>query len=141
MKRLNYLCFIAGLLLLGSCSTTKKTETNIVLKSTTWELATIKGKSPDPNEFQNGLPFISFNDEARMSGFTGCNRMSGKYELEKSNLKLDPGAVTRMACPGNGELVFLESLSHVKNIKAEPSKLILLDGGIELMTLHPKKND
>jgi len=65
--------------------------------------------------------------------------MAGNYKLKKACLELEPGAITRMACQGNGETLFLDALKQVKMMKSDGDKLILLDGTKEIMTLVPKK--
>jgi heat shock protein HslJ len=80
-----------------------------------------------------------FADKGKLSGSTGCNNMSGSYKLKKACLEIEPGAITRMACQGNGETLFLDALKHVEMMKLDGDKLILLDGTKEIMTLLPKK--
>ena len=127
------------LLFANSCGTTSKTSITSMLASHTWELSTLNGKSQDMSGFQTGTPFLRFEDGGKLSGSTGCNNFSGNFNLENESLTLNPGAMTRMACPGNGEMLVLEALSMVKNIKIDADKLTLLDGSHELMTLVPKK--
>ena len=107
--------------------------------SNPWEISTLKGSSPDANEFRTGLPFLLFDKKGKMTRSTGCNNMSGSYQLNKSEIAFNPGATTRMACQGNGESMFLEALKQVKNFKFDGDKLILLSGTEEIMTLVPKK--
>ena len=127
------------LLLANSCGTTSKTNITSMLTSHTWELSTLNGKALDLTKFQTGTPFFRFEDDGKFSGSTGCNNFSGNFNLENESLTLNPGAMTRMACPGNGEMLVLEALSMVKNIKIDEDKLTLLDGSRELMTLVPEK--
>jgi heat shock protein HslJ len=109
------------------------------LTSHPWELNTLNGNALDLSDFQNGKPFFLFENSGMLSGSTGCNNMSGNYKLKKACLELEPGAITRMACQGNGETLFLDALKHVKMMKLDGDKLILLDGTKEIMTLLPKK--
>jgi heat shock protein HslJ len=52
---------------------------------------------------------------------------------------LDPGAMTRKACPGNGEKDFTSALSQVANFKVNKNKFTLLDGAAkELMSFIPQ---
>ena len=127
------------LLLINSCGTTCKMSTKKHLASNPWEMSTLKGSAPDANEFQTGIPFLLFDKKGKMTGSTSCNNMSGSYQLSKSGIELEPGAITRMACQGNGESLFLQALKEVKNFKFDGEKLILLNGPDEIMTLIPKK--
>jgi heat shock protein HslJ len=45
-------------------------------------------------------PHLLFDPATRrVSGFTGCNRLSGGYTVEGDRLTFGPMATTRMACP------------------------------------------
>lgn len=134
--------FSLGLLILviQGCSSTSSVTPISLLTGKTWELSSLKGQSPDPSMFPAGLPSLDFLEAGRLAGFTGCNNFSGGFSLEATDLKLDPGAMTRKACPGTGESEFISSLDQVKNIKVVKDKLILLDGETEVMSLIPKKD-
>lgn len=88
--------------------------------------------------FSGGLPSLGFTDDGKLTGSTGCNSFSGGYELNGTNINLNPGAMTKKACPGNGENQFLDALKNVSNFKVGKDKLTLLDGASELMTLIPQ---
>lgn len=122
-----------------SCTSTCKMGVKKQLTSNAWELSSLNGKIPDMAEFRTGMPFILFDKSGRMSGSTGCNNFMGKYEISKTGFKPDAGAMTRMACQGKGEAMFIEALNQAKNIRLDSGKLVLLDGTNELMTLLPKK--
>jgi len=141
MKRHLNLIAIAALLLVivSSCGSTCKMANKNKLTSHPWELSTLNGNATDLNEFRTGLPFLVFDGGGKLSGSTGCNNMSGNYKLNKACLELEPGAITRMACQGNGESLFLDAMKQVKMMKLDGDKLILLDGAKEIMTLGAKK--
>lgn len=65
--------------------------------------------------YPNVIPFIQLNDTAKsISGFSGCNNISGKMMLIKDSFRIDgPLISTRMFCEGEGENVFLKSLNEV----------------------------
>jgi heat shock protein HslJ len=127
------------LLIINACGTTSKLSAKKVLSSHPWEISTLNGTAPDLNEFRTGLPFLLFGSKGQLTGSTGCNNMSGNYKLKKDILQLEPGAITRMACQGNGEALFLDAIRKVKNFKIDGDKLTLLDGTKEIMTLGVKK--
>ena len=110
-----------------------------LLTGNTWELASLLGKNLDLSQFAGGLPNLNFGDAGKLTGFAGCNNFNGSFELEGTKLNLDPGAMSRKACPGSGEDDFISALSKVKDLKIGKDKLTLLDGADELMTLIPKK--
>lgn len=141
MKRRSIQLALAGIVLIvvTSCGTTGKMSAKSKLVANTWELNTIKGRTPDTLAFRTGLPFFLFEKGGKLLGSTGCNNTVGKYDLGKSTMKIDPGAITRMACQGNGEELFLRAITNVKNFKIDGGKLTLLDGSNEIMTFVPKK--
>jgi len=141
MKNQVFKITVAALLLLfiNSCGTTCKMSMKKHLASNPWEMSTLNGSVPDAKEFQTGIPFLLFDKKGKMTGSTGCNNMAGNYQLSKSGIVLEPGAITRMACQGKGETLFLEALKQVKNFKVDGEKLVLLNGADEIMTLVPKK--
>jgi heat shock protein HslJ len=109
------------------------------LASHAWELSTINGNAFDTKEFVTGTPYLLFQQKSKLLGSTGCNNMVGSYKLKKACLSLEPGAITKMACQGNGESIFLAALKQVKNMKVDAEKLTLLDGNKEVMTFVAKK--
>ena len=141
MKKYLFQITIAAILLLlvNSCGTTCKMNTKKHLASNPWELSSLNGKPLDLNEFRTGIPFFLFDKKGKMTGSTGCNNMADSYQVNKTEMVLEPGAITRMFCQGNGESLFLEALKQVKNFKIDGEKLILLNGPNEIMTLVPKK--
>ena len=68
-------------------------------------------------------------DSARVSGSTGCNRLSGAFTLEGESLRFGPAAVTRMACldPGANrqEQTFLAALSGTQRHRFAGDTLVL----------------
>lgn len=110
-----------------------------LLTGNTWELASLLGKNLDLNQFAAGIPSLNFMEEGKLAGFSGCNNFNGSFALEGTDLNLDPGAMTRKACPGSGEQDFMSALSKVSNLKIDKDQLTLLDGTSKLMTLIPKK--
>lgn len=141
MKKQLFQITMATLLIviISSCGSTCKMANKNKLTAQPWELSTLNGSTPDMEQFRTGMPFLLFADKGKLSGSTGCNNMSGSYKLKKACLEIEPGAITRMACQGNGETLFLDALKHVEMMKLDGDKLILLDGTKEIMTLLPKK--
>ncbi|MEO6315573.1 MAG: META domain-containing protein [Chitinophagaceae bacterium] len=65
----------------------------------------------------------------KVSGSTGCNRISGSYDLKGSKfIKFSPLVTTRMACPGQTESQFIEALSQVNNWIIANEQLLLKNG-------------
>jgi heat shock protein HslJ len=81
------------------------------------------------------FPEMQFDvKEAKFSGNTGCNRMSGTYFISDSvtihfNEKM---ITTRMFCAGYNESAFLQNLLHVDGFKFRKGMLIFTAGNIEV---------
>ena len=95
-----------------------------------WELTELPGLSPlavGPNKL-----FLSFKGGQvnNVSGFTGCNRLSGTFELTGASLiKFSPLASAKMACMGdNIETPFLQALDRVNNCSITDNQLLLNNG-------------
>lgn len=140
MKQLRVI--LLGLLILfaGSCGSTAKLNPLSSLVGKTWVLTSLMGGELDLGKFTAGAPTLNFLEGGNLAGFAGCNNFSGGFSLEGTDLKLDPGAITKKACPGTGEDEFLSALEKVKNLKVEKEKLTLMDGSTELMSFISKKD-
>ncbi|WP_297337280.1 META domain-containing protein [Algoriphagus sp.] len=138
MKSLKIILFGFLIFTYGSCDGTKSLSPIGLLTGNTWALSSILGQGLNLTEFSGGVPTLDFLDEGRLAGYSGCNNFSGSFRLEGTSLELDPGAITKKACPGNGEQEFLEALSRVSNLQISKEKLILLDGSTALLTFLPK---
>jgi heat shock protein HslJ len=91
--------------------------------------------------------FIQFESDGRVRGSTGCNRFTGTYSQDGSALTIGTLATTRRGCLPEfmrREEQFLEVLSKVRQVEANPFKLFLkaTDGNVlaELMRRdrHPQ---
>lgn len=140
MKQLRILSLGLLILFFNGCNSTTKLNPLSLLTGNSWQLATLMGDSPDMSKFPAGLPTLDFLEGGRLAGFTGCNNFSGGFMLEGNDIKLDPGAMTRKACPESGEDQIVSALGKVKNVNVGKEKLILLDGETEVMSFVPKKD-
>lgn len=104
------------------------------LGNVTWILQELNGNSAISELFPENTPTLNFNETGTLSGFTGCNNFSGIYSLEDSDLKLDPGAMTRKACPEVKEDEFLQALGMVNSFELDQNKLLLKGPAGDLMT-------
>lgn len=110
-----------------------------LLSQNSWVVNSMMGKVLDASSFAKGLPILNFNADGKLTGSTGCNNFTGNFVLDGMGIKLDPGGMTKMACPGNGEADFLSAIQQVTNLKPDGSTLSLLNGTNEVMSLIPKK--
>ena len=74
------------------------------------------------------VPRLEFVREGRLTGFTGCNILSGSWTIENGEARLGPSATTKRMCLGaEGELEkrVLAALVDGSRITREGAKLVL----------------
>ncbi len=118
-----------------------------LLDDTSWELVAWQnadGSSREIPHGDNGEPIkLALSTETgvrRVSGFSGCNRYVGTYDVKNGVLGFSPLAGTRMACAGSlgGKLErdYLDALAHLAKTGVqmrEPQELLLVtDDGATL---------
>jgi heat shock protein HslJ len=138
MKKLSSILVLTLVLSFSSCSSVGNLNPLSLLTGNNWMLNTLMGKALDPSKFLSGIPSLNFMDGGKLAGFTGCNNFNGKFDLDGTDIKLDPGAMTKKACEGGGENDFLSALGQVGNFKVKKDKLTLMDGAKELMSFIPQ---
>lgn len=88
--------------LLGACSANEPVEEGGViheLAGTRWALVQLFGAAASVSA-GGREPFVALQtSDARVVGYAGCNRISGRYELSGEQLRFSQIASTRMACP------------------------------------------
>lgn len=107
----------------------------------TWELNFITASRVAFNDlYPDKKPAITFNvTEGKINGNTGCNTFLGSLNVNSNKIDFtDPLALTRMACQGQGETVFLESLKKVDTYSIDGKKLSFMSGGTETMRFEKK---
>jgi heat shock protein HslJ len=87
-------------------------------------------------------PFIIFDEAKKQaSGYAGCNRFFGGYELNGKALKFGPIGATKRACPDLEEAVeteFLKVLDATRGWRIVDGTLELLNGDLVLARLHSR---
>jgi heat shock protein HslJ len=78
--------------------------TSAPLDGTVWRLEELPGVTAAELAGVTRPVTLRF-ESGQMSGFSGCNRFSGGYELKADQLVVGPLATTQMACPGPGSSV------------------------------------
>lgn len=104
----------------------------------TWELVSIitENTTPFKDLYPNKKPTIAFEARPKqISGTTSCNSYTGSYVLDGKTISFGTGmALTKMACEGNGERLFIERLTKTnKFFIKNQSTLMLLDGDVALL--------
>lgn len=123
---MKYLLSILLVALAVSCKTgtkVKETDKNTIQKK--WELSVLDGEQVSGN-----LPiYIELTEDNKVSGFIGCNRLTGTYTIaNKSQIKFSQLGLTRMMCPEREmalESQVLELLNTTDNFTIDSGKLML----------------
>jgi heat shock protein HslJ len=71
--------------------------TGVNLTGTSWQLTELNGDPATPGA-GGKEPSLSFTDDGKVSGFSGCNRFTGSFQGDGGALSFSPLASTRMAC-------------------------------------------
>jgi heat shock protein HslJ len=140
MTPLRSVIFGSLFLFFSGCSSSAGLNSLSLLSGKNWVLYSIAGNQIDKSKFGIELPSLDFLEDGRLAGFSGCNNFSGQFTLTGTEISLNPGAMTKKVCSGNGEHEFISSLEKVKIFTVGKGKLILLDDATELMSFVPKKD-
>jgi len=145
MRRMT-LVVLAVMGTLSACNTLKnvvEASSDLSKLGGTWELDYVSG----PRIAFNGLypgkkPVLAFDiQEKRVTGNSSCNSFSGKLIADDSSINFnEPLLMTKMACPGEGEAIFLETIKKVnKYTITGDTTLNFLMGDIAIMRFHKIK--
>lgn len=107
----------------------------------TWELDYIdsKGASFD-SLYPEKKPTLIFEAGSnKVHGNGGCNNFNSTVEIHGRNINFGPVASTRMACPGEGEPLFFQSLDKVNVQSVNGDNLTLIVGDIAIMRFKKVK--
>ncbi|SPB15942.1 putative lipoprotein [Caballeronia novacaledonica] len=124
-----------------------------LLDDTQWELASWTDANGQPRAVPHAaenaqpitLDFSTANGHRQASGFSGCNRFAGVYDLKDGKLAFGPLAGTRMACPSGAgaalERPYLDALAHIakSGVQMNPPQALqlTLDDG-QVLTFSPR---
>lgn len=113
---------IALVALLGACASTSGTGGEVEDLSGLWGV-----------QDTEGIASLELVDDGTATGTDGCNRMTGAWEQDGTQVAFGEWATTRMACPSVDTWL---SLSVKATLEGE--NLIFFDeNGVELGTLQP----
>ncbi len=107
-----------------------KTKTNLILSETKFFLDSIIGESVNSYLFGEKKIYISFDQSGgKFSGFAGCNRFFGEFQLEEDSIHFGIITATKLACPAlDSEQYFLESLNEKTFLIQKANTKLILDG-------------
>ena len=83
----------------------------------------------DPSLDKRSAPWLEFIREGRLSGFTGCNLLSGGWRMEGGQIRIGPLATTKRGClgpEGDIERRVLAALSEQSRVTRDGAKLVFL---------------
>ena len=101
-------------------------QPGVALAGSEWRPVEIRGEAVDAN----GMAFVRFGAEGKVSGSGGCNRFFGQYEIEGTKLTLSRLGSTRKACPDplmTLEHRFLGTLRDAAGFERRRARLALRD--------------
>ncbi len=99
------------------------------LRGTRWMLIELNGKPVASMNPQNPAYLVLDPDQKRYSGSSGCNKITGTFQLNGNSLELLGGAMTMMACPDpimKQEQEFNQALTDTGSYQIEGNTLELL---------------
>lgn len=100
------------------------------LENTEWRLVRLGNDLVQPASGRGSPHLILSSDGRRLSGFTGCNRLTGAYTIDADQLRFGRASSSEMACPQGMALEqdFLNMLAKVRGWRIQSVQLELLDG-------------
>ena len=105
------------------------------LENTYWKLTRLGTTPVGGTSGTRELHLILQPSSHRVSGFSGCNRLTGSYSLDGSRLIFSQNAATLMACPTgmDTERAFLNALAQVRTTKITRQHLEMFDASGKLL--------
>ena len=103
--------------------------TERVLTTTYWKLMEVGGMEANLAVNEREPHLILDEEKTQASGFTGCNRFFGSYQLKDNNISFSRMGVTRMACLHGMEQegLYLRALETTASWQLEGDGLFLFD--------------
>lgn len=99
----------------------------------------VAGKDLQLPEAEDEIPTLTFDVKGQtLSGFTGCNRLTGSFNLKalfQGKTSFGTLGMTRMMCQDNGlERAFMENFNAAARVSIQEGELVLQDSkGAELL--------
>jgi heat shock protein HslJ len=99
------------------------------LRDTEWRAVEVDGDKPLWEDWRL-RPRLQLDDQGRFTAATGCNTITGSYQLDPNGLRFAPAATTLSACTpalAAAEKRFLDALTAVRGAQIAGTTLDLLD--------------
>jgi heat shock protein HslJ len=99
------------------------------LEGTYWKAVELEGK-PVPSQNASREAYLLLKDESRVSGFDGCNRIAGRWQVKRSAITFSEMAATQMACLDTAGLdaAFRSALTSATELRIVGERLELFGG-------------
>ena len=141
MKRLLFfvLAFVVSIV---ACKSAKNVTSEVSL-SGNWDLVNFPSGGKEFAEILGSRkPELQFDEtNKKVTGTSGCNHISGAYTHNGKMLQFDDNMImTKMACPGYDESVFMDALRKVNQYQINNDQLNLMQNGNVLMSLAKKSS-
>lgn len=106
----------------------------------TWEVDYISGiKIAFQGLYPDKKPVITFNlSDRSASGNSSCNNYRMTFSIDGNNIQFSDPVSTKMACEGEGESNFFNTLKKINKYSINGNTLNLIMDDIVLMTLQKK---
>ncbi len=106
-----------------------------------WELTDF---APYPAALAEGIarPWLELKEDSSLTGFSGCNQLMGKFWVKGDQFQVvEPLNMTRKACPGYNEFLFIDALKKVVrfNFREKELRLMMENGLVMEFTRMPKQ--
>ena len=125
MKKTVILMVFSLIMIFYNCKSDKGDKAQLTANE--WqlkEMVTTNGKVQLPRQ----VPVLVLTDTNMVYGFSGCNRLFGKYSTEGSAFKYSFLGGTRMSCPDMSiEKMFLKTLDQMTTYSIKNKELKLTD--------------
>ena len=109
----------------------------------TWKLVSLRGQ-PVAGGSGRRAPKITFGvDGRRLTGSTGCNRLTARYTLKDDGLRISGFATSRKACPDGGvqERAVLGMLEEITSWRIAEGRLLLYSRKTAIAELALSEDD
>jgi heat shock protein HslJ len=146
MKKGSLIIALLCLLVTACTSMKKQTETKtepVAALAGTWVLDVVPyTKGTFDTLYPDNKPSLTFDlVQKTFTGHTSCNTINGALVADSKAISFNGDiAMTRMACIGDGESVFMENLKRINKyaVSANGKELTLIQGDMALMQFHKK---
>lgn len=122
-----------------SCSSSRNTA-QVESLAGDWQLTVFPYASKTFAElFSMKTPELQFTAaDHRVTGNTGCNRVTGSFDVNGDEFRFNNLASTKMGCPGYDETIYLDALNRVNRFRLNADQLSLFQDSTLLMTFAKK---